>query len=319
MRAFIHTKFGPPEVLRLEDVDKPAPGAGDVLIRVHATTVSAEDPGMRASRGLNGLIRPKKQILGMYLAGTIEAIGPEVKRFSEGETVYGSAGMQLGAYAEYICLPEHAALAGMPSGVTFEQAAALPNGGLTALPFLREKANIAPGCRVLVNGASGTVGSMAVQIAESFGAEVIGVCSTENVERVRGLGAAEVIDYTQTDFSREGVHYDVIFDVAGKRTFTDVRKALAPTGIYLTTGFSPEVLLRMRRKQSEHQQQAYFMATGLRDAKDKAADLEFINKLVEGGSVRPVIDRVFPFEQLADAHRYVEAGRKKGDVVVKWV
>ncbi len=316
MKAIVYNEFGPPEVLELREVEEPAPKEDEVLIRIRATTVAAEDPAMRASPGLNGLGKPRKPILGWYLAGRIEAIGSNVEGFSISDQVFGSAGMRLGAHAEYICLPEDGALAIKPDNITYEEAAAIPNGALTALPFLRDKGKIQRGQKVLINGASGTVGTSAVQFAKYFGAEVTGVCSTTNLELVRSLGADHVIDYTQEDFTQNGETYDIIFDAVGKRSFSQCRSSLKQGGVYLTTVPTPEMLLQWLWTSLVGGKKVRFAATGLRSGSAKAKDLVFIAELVEAGKIKAVIDRRYPLEQMAEAHRYVEKGHKKGDVVI---
>ena len=316
MKAIVYTKFGPPDVLKLSEVEKPAPRNNEVLIRIYATTVAAEDPGTRSTPGLNGLRKPKKPILGWYLAGEIEAIGDEVTLFKKGDQVFGSAGMSYGTYAEYKCMSEDGALAIKPVKLTYEEAAAIPNGALTALPFLRDKGKIQRGQKVLINGASGSVGTAAVQLAKFNGAEVTGVCSTTNLELVRSLGADKVIDYTQEDFTRDGQAYDIIFDAVGKRSFSGCKDSLKPEGIYLTTVPTLAILLQMLWTSLGRNKKVRFAATGLRTANKKAKDLVFIKKLIEAGEFHPVIDRRYPLEEIAEAHRYVETGRKKGDVVI---
>ena len=316
MKAIVYEKFGPPEVLHVAEVEKPAAKDDEVLIRIYATTVAAEDPGTRSSPGLNGLFKPKNPILGWYLAGEVEAVGQNVERFREGDPVYGSAGSRLGTYAEYICLPEDAALAIKPANLTYEEAAAIPNGALTALPFLRDRGQIQSGQKALINGASGTVGISGVQFAKYYGAEVTGVCSTSNLELVKSLGADHVIDYTQEDFTRNGKIYDIIFDAVGKSSFADCKGSLRDGGVYLTTFPNPAALFGRIFPPKAGKKRASFAATGLRKGRDKAKDLEFIRELVEEGKIKAVIDRTYPMEEIVEAHRYVETGRKKGDVVI---
>ena len=317
MNAIVYTKFGPPDVLHLNEVEKPAPKDDEVLIKIFATTVAAEDPGMRAAPGLNGLGKPKKPILGFYLAGEVEAAGKEVKRFKKGDQVYGNTGLSLlGTYAEYICMPEEGALVIKPTNMTYEEAAAVPNGALTALPFLRDQGNIQSGQKVLIIGASGAVGTSAVQLARYFGAEVTGVCSTKNIELVKSLGAKTVIDYTQDDFTRSGLTYDIIFDAVGKSSFSKCKSVLSESGVYLTTVPSPAIIFQGLWTSLVGRQKVRFAATGLRPASEKMKDLIFINELIEAGKIKAVIDRCYPLEQIAEAHRYVETGRKQGNVVI---
>ncbi len=317
MKAIVYTKFGPPDVLQLKEVEKPAPKDNEVLIRIVATTVAAEDPGMRNSPGLNGLGKPKKPILGFYLSGEVEAVGKDVKRFRKGDQVYGNTGLSLlGAYAEYICMPEDGALAGKPVNMTYEEAVAVPNGALTALPFLRDKGNIQSGQKVLINGASGAVGTSAIQLARYFGAEVTGVCSTANVELVKSLGADKVIDYTKEDFTKTGQTYDIIFDTVGKSSFSRCKGLLRKSGVYLTTVPSPVIVLQMLWTSMAGSKKVRFAATGLRPASEKTKDLLFINELIEAGKYKSIIDKCYPLEQAAEAHRYVAQGHKKGNVVL---
>ena len=317
MNAIVYTKFGPPEVLQLKEVEKPAPKDDEVLIKIFATTVAAEDPGMRGSPGLNGFGKPKKPILGFYLAGEVETAGKEVKRFKKGDQVYGNTGLSLlSAYAEYICMPEGGALAKMPAKLTYEEAAAVPNGALTALPFLRDQGNIQRGQKVLIIGASGAVGTSAVQLARYFGAEVTGICSTKNIELVKTLGADQVVDYTKDDFTRSGLTYDIIFDAVGKSSFSRCKGLLSENGVYLTTVPSLAIIFQALWTSLVGSKKVKFAATGLRPASEKTKDLVFINELIEIGKIKAVIDRCYPLGQIAEAHRYVETGHKKGNVVI---
>jgi NADPH:quinone reductase-like Zn-dependent oxidoreductase len=296
MKAIVYTEFGPPDVLQLKEVEKPAPKEDEVLVRICATTVAKEDPEMRGSPGLNGLRKPKKTILGWYLAGEIEATGKNVERFSIGDQVFGSAGMRLGTHAEYICLPEDGALAIKPAKITYEEAAAIPNGALTALPFLRDNGKIQRGHKVLINGASGTVGTSAVQFAKYYGAEVTGVCSSTNLELVKSLGVDHVIDYTEEDFTQNGQTYDIIFDAVGKSSFSSCKSSLKPGGIYLTTVPTPAAMLQRLWTSMVGSKKVSFAATGLRPASAKAKDLAFISELVESGKIKAVIDRRYPLD-----------------------
>ena len=316
MKAIVYDRFGPPEVFELRELATPVPADNELLIKNHATTVAAEDPPMRAAPGLNGFTSPRTPILGFYFAGEIESVGKAVTRFKEGDHVYGSAGLRTGTYAQYLCVPENGALALKPANMTFEEAAAVPNGGLTALPFLRDKGRIQNGQSVLINGASGAVGTSAVQIARSYGADVTGVCSTANLELVASLGAGEVIDYTQHDFTQTGHAFDIIFDAVGKRSFSQCASSLNPRGVYLTTVPTPEIFLQIVRTSLLPGKKARIAFTALGPARARAKDLVVLKDLVEAGKLQAVIDRVYPLAEMAEAHRYVETGRKKGNVVV---
>ncbi|MEJ2749503.1 MAG: NAD(P)-dependent alcohol dehydrogenase [Anaerolineae bacterium] len=284
MKAIVYTKFGSPDVLELKEVAKPTPKDDEVLVKIMATTVAAEDPGMRQSPGLNGFGKPKKPILGFYLAGEVEAVGKDVTRFKIGDEVYGNTGLGLlSTYAEYICMSEDSALVHKPANISFEEATAVPNGILTALPFLRNKANIQPGQKVLINGASGAVGTAAVQLAKYFGAEVTGVCSTGNVEMVKSLGADRVIDYTQEDFTQTGHTYDIIFDAVGKSSFAQCKRLLTKNGVYLTTVPSPTIVFQTLWTSLVGGKKVRFATTGLRPSQAKMQDLQFINELIEAG------------------------------------
>lgn len=314
MKAIVYTKFGPPEVLQLQEVEKPTPKANEVLIKIYATAVTKEDPDMRASPGFNGFLKPRNPILGQELAGEVEAIGRGVTRFKPGDQVFGID--SFGAYAEYKCMPENGALAIKPANLSYEEAASVPNGALTALPFLRDKGKIQSGQTVLIYGASGSVGAAAVQLAKYYRAAVTGVCSTSNLEWVKSLGADQVIDYTQEDFTENGKTYDIIFDTVGKRSFSECKGSLTDKGIYLATVPTPVMMLQALWSAKGGRKKVKFAATGLRPASAKSKDLVFLTELIEAGKIKPVIDRCYPLEQMAEAHRYVEQGHKKGNVVI---
>lgn len=321
MKAIVAAGYGSPDVLRLQEVEKPVPGDDEILVKVRATTVNAGDSRMRSfnvppmfwlpARMTLGFRKPRQPIYGMELAGDVEAVGKNVRRFKPGDAVFASTlDQNFGAHAEYKCLSADGAVATKPPRMSYEDATTLPIGANTALYFLRA-ANIQPGQKVLVNGASGSVGSFAVQIARSYGAEVTAVCSTQNVALVRSLGADRVIDYTQTDFTKTGETWDVIFDAVGKTTFSQGERALKPGGYYLHTAMAGGAILG----------RWYAMRTGKHvvsgTAATRAEVLEALKELSEEGHLKPVIDRCFPLAEVAAAHRYVDTGRKKGSVVIR--
>ena len=314
MKAIVYTKFGPPEVLHLQEMEKPAPKDNEVMIKIHATTVVKEDPDMRASPGFNGFLKPRNPILGQELAGEIETIGKDVTRFKPGDRIFGFD--MFGAYAEYKCMPENGALAIKPVNLSYEEAASIPNGALTALAFLRDKANIQSGQTALIYGASGSVGIAAVQLAKYYGAEVTGVCSSANLEWVKSLGADHVIDYTKGNFTENGKTYDIIFDTVGKRSFSECKDSLTEVGNYLATVPAPAIMLQALWTAKRGGKKVKFLAAGLRSSSEKATDLVFLTELIEVGKIKAAIDRCYPLEQIVEAHRYVEQGHKKGNVVI---
>ena len=314
MKAIVYTKFGPPEVLHLQEMEKPAPKDNEVMIKIHATTVVKEDPDMRASPGFNGFLKPRNPILGQELAGEIETIGKDVTRFKPGDRIFGFD--MFGAYAEYKCMPENGALAIKPVNLSYEEAASIPNGTLTALAFLRDKANIQSGQTALIYGASGSVGIAAVQLAKYYGAEVTGVCSSANLEWVKSLGADHVIDYTKGNFTENGKTYDIIFDTVGKRSFSECKDSLTEVGNYLATVPTPAIMLQALWTAKRGGKKVKFLAAGLRSSSEKATDLVFLTELIEVGKIKAAIDRCYPLEQIVEAHRYVEQGHKKGNVVI---
>ncbi|MBW4462309.1 MAG: NAD(P)-dependent alcohol dehydrogenase [Nodosilinea sp. WJT8-NPBG4] len=318
MKAIVCTKYGSPEVLKLKEVEKPNPKDNEVLIKIYATTVTSADLRIRKAdpfgvRLFYGLKKPRKNtILGSELAGEIEAIGRNVKQFNIGDQVFAGAGTSLGANAEYICLPEEGAVVLKPSNMTYEEAAAIPFGSTTALVFLKNKGNIQSGQKVLIYGASGSLGTAAVQLAKAFGTEVTGVCSTAKLDLVKSLGADEVIDYTSEDFTQSGKTYDIIFDTIGKSSFSGCLKSLKQNGIYLRAVHMdlPSVLRGIWVSKTTSKKVIGGMAI------ERKADLVFLKELIEAGKIKPAIDKCYSLDQTADAHRYVEQGHKRGNVVI---
>jgi len=325
MKAIVWTKYGPPDVLQLKEVEKPTPKDNEVLIRIVATTVTAGDCELRSlkfpiflklvMRLWRGLIKPKEtSILGTELAGEVEAVGKDVKLFNEGDQVFGSAGVNFGANAEYICLPEkpgemEGGVAIKPVNMTYEEAAAVPFGGRDALHFLR-KGNIHSGQKILINGAGGSIGTFAIQLAKYFGAEVTAVDSTAKLDMLRSIGADQVIDYTQEDFTEKGEIYDVIFDVVGKISFSRSDKALKQNGTYLLANPMSQMVGGLWTNLTSSKKVIMEAASGTIE------DLVFLRELIEAGKIKSVIDRTYPLAQIAEAHSYVETGQKKGNVVI---
>ncbi len=328
MKAIILTKYGPPDVLQLKEVAKPAPKDNEVLIRIRATPVNFGDTFARNFKEISprefnmpflfwlfakisiGFSKPKVTILGSEFAGEIEAIGKDVQRFKPGDQVFGYLGMRMGTYAEYLCMPETGLVAIKPANMTHEEAATVPYGAITALNLLRNVA-IQSGQKVLINGASGGIGSAAVQLAKYYGAEVTGVCGTPRLGFVKSLGADKVIDYTQEDFTQNGETYDLIFDILGKSSFSRCRSSLKPNGIQLFASFKMKQLFQMLWTSIIGGQKVICALST-----EKTEDIVFIKELVEAGKIKAIIDRCYPLEQAAEAHRYVETGLKKGSVVI---
>ena len=322
MKAMVWTAFGPPDVLQLQEVEKPVPKDNEILVRIYATTASAGDCEMRRME-INpafyrlpmrihvGFFRPTKiTILGQDLAGEIEAVGRAVKRFQAGDQVFASTSWRFGTYAQYTCLPEGGLVATKPANMTYEQAAAVPLGGLEALCFLR-MGGVQSGDRGVINGAGGTIGTFAVQVAKYFGAEVTGVDHTTKLDMLRSIGADQVVDYTREDFTRRGEHYELIVDVVGKASFSGAVRSLVPGGRYLIANAGPSQMVRGRWVSRMSSKEVIVGA-----AYPKMEDLVFLRELIEAGKIKTVIDRTYPLEQVPEAHRYVETGQKKGHVVI---
>lgn len=318
MKAIVCTRYGSPDVMQLKEVEKPTPKENEVLIKIYATTVTSADLRIRKAdpfpiRFFYGFKRPRgNAILGSELAGEIEAVGKNVKQFKVGDSVFAGAGIKLGANAEYICLIEDGAIARKPTNMTYEEAAAIPFGATTSLFFLRDKGKIQSGQQVLVYGASGSLGVAAVQLAKFFGAQVTGVCSTAKLELVKSLGADDVIDYTKEDFTQSGKSYDIIFDTSGKSPFSGCLNSLKDDGSYLrAVHINPSPLLRGLWISMTNSKKV-MGGTAI----ERKEDLIFLKELIEKGKMKAVIDRLYPLEQTAEAHRYVEQGHKKGNVVI---
>jgi NADPH:quinone reductase-like Zn-dependent oxidoreductase len=318
MKAIVYTKYGPPEVLQLKELEKPAPKDNEVLIKIHATTVNRTDCGFRKPeypviiRLINGLFKPKKMILGSELAGEIEAIGKDVKTFKPGDPVFGLSTYNFGTHAEYICIPENGSIAIKPGNMSYEEAAAVCDGLFLAKNLI-QNINFKETKKILINGASGSIGSACVQLAKYYGAEITAVCNTINFELVKSLGANEVIDYTKEDFTKNGQLYDVVIDAVGKSSFFHCKKILKPKGIYLSTelGFlAQNIFLALLTPIFGGKKVMFPIPT------DSKKDIEFFKELIESGKYKAVIDRTYPLDQIIEAHKYVEKGQKTGNVVI---
>ena len=321
MKAVVYSKYGSPEVLHLKEIEKPIPKENEVLIKIHTTTVTATDCVFRRgepkfSRLFTGLTKPKNQVLGSEFVGEVEAVGSKIKSFKVRDKVYGTT-PGAGSYQEYISLVEEkSTLAKMPSNKSYEEAIPCCDGFLTALPFLRDKGKIKKGNNVLIIGASGSVGSAAVQLADYFGAEVTGVCSTSSVDLVKSIGADKVIDYTKDDFTKNGETYDIIFDLVGKTSFSECKNSLKQNGKILQAAVTLKVFPSVLWTSIFSAKKSLIMATGLRHPTERTKDLDFITELVQSGKIKSVIDKIFQLQEITEAHRYVDTGHKKGNVVV---
>lgn len=317
MKAIIYTEYGPPEVLQLKEVEKPIPKDNEVLIKIHATTVNRTDCGFRKPeylivRFFSGFFRPKKTILGSELAGEIEAVGKEVKTFKPGDQVFGLSTWKFGTHSEFICVSEKSSITTKPVNMSYDEAAAVCDGAFLALANIR-KIDFKKAPKILINGASGSIGTAAVQLAKYYGAEITAVCTTKNFELLKSLGAGEVIDYTKEDFTKNGQLYDVVFDAVGKSSFFRCKKILKPRGIYFSTelGYLSQNIFLTLLTPIFGGRKVLFPIP-----KDRKEDIIFFKELIESGKYKAVIDRRYPLEQIVEAHRYVETGQKTGNVVI---
>jgi NADPH:quinone reductase-like Zn-dependent oxidoreductase len=322
MKAVVYDRYGPPDVLRLEDVDRPVPKEDEVLVKVRATTVTRSDVHTReanrssgramtlVSRLISGVRGPRQRILGREFAGEVEAVGAAVSEFAVGDRVFGLSGLTFGAHAEFMCMRESARIAHMPAGMSFEEAAPICDGALNALMCLKQ-ADLRKGRRILIYGASGAIGTAGVQLARYFGADVTAVCNTKNLELVKSLGADRVIDYTTEDFTKNGQTYDVIFDAVGKHSFRRCRGSLEPGGVYLPTDGPVNILLALMPSRKGAKRVVFQLPP-----RQPKKDVLFLKELVEAGRFRPVIDRCYPLEDVIEATRYVETQQKTGNVVL---
>ncbi|KAA2217223.1 NAD(P)-dependent alcohol dehydrogenase [Maribacter flavus] len=323
MKAIVFKRYGEPEVLQIEEIKKPVPKNNEVLIRIFATSVTAEDPKMRGFNhppllklpvGLMfGFKKPKNPVLGIEFSGTIEAIGKEVKKYKIGDEVFGYTGLSFGAYAEYKCMPENGLIHYIPENLSFEESACMVNGPLSALAYMKKKGNIKQGDKILIYGASGSVGTAAVQLAKYFGAHVTGVCSTKNIELVSSIGADIVIDYTCQDFTQTEEKYDLLFDTVGKTSMKECLKLLRPKGRYLLTEFGFSHILASIFTSLFKSKKVIVASSNFYW---KIEDLELFREIAEKGYFKPVIDKTFPLERIIEAHKYVELGHKAGNVAI---
>jgi NADPH:quinone reductase-like Zn-dependent oxidoreductase len=318
MKAVVYTRYGPPEVLQLKEIEKPTPKGDEVLIKVHATTVNRTDCGFRKPeygfiiRLINGLFRPRKRILGSEFAGEIEAIGKDVKTFQRGDQVFGLSAGNFGAHAEYICIPEKGSIAIKPTNMSYEEAAAVCDGLMLAMTYIR-KIDFLKSKGILINGASGSIGSACVQLAKYYGARITAVCNTKNIELMKSLGAEKIIDYTKDDFTRDDQIYDVVIDAVGKSSYFRCKKLLKPGGVYFSTdlGFLAQNIFLALWTPIFCSKKAKFPIP-----KVSKRDIEFFKDLIEAGKYKTVIDRRYPLEQIIEATKYVETGQKTGNVVI---
>ncbi len=321
MKAVLVTRYGKSDVLSIKEVKTPSPKNNEVLIKIYSAALNSTDPVFRKgkpyiSRIFTGLLKPKYSIPGDVLAGEVISRGNDVSKFEIGDRVYGYTTETLGAHAEYKCLPESAPIIKIPANIKYDEAAGIVDGGHTALVFLKEMGRIASQQKILIYGASGSVGTAAIQIAISCGAEVTGVCSTKNIEMIKSLGVKKVIDYTKNDFTQEDKKYDIIFDTVAKKSLSQCKSSLTKNGIYLTTYPKIEVLLKGLFQSKSKGKRAFFIAAGMKPATEKIKNLRSISELMKNGKIKVVIGKRFPMEEIAEAHEYVETGHKKGNAII---
>ena len=323
MRAVIVEKYGNPEVLQIQKIEKPLPKSNEVLIKIKATSITAASGFMREGkpylgRLFLGLTRPKVKTPGTDLSGIIEAIGSDVKNFNVGEEVIAETGINCGTYAEYICLSFDELIVKKPNNVSHEEATGIIDGACTALAFLSEQVKIKKGQKILINGASGSIGTAAIQLAKQFGAEVTGICSAKNKALVKDIGADKVLDYKKRELQKSYELFDVIFDTVGKLSYSNAKKNLKPNGVYLTPVMDFSTLLSLLFVSPFSKKKLKFCATGMRKQELRMKDLIQVKDLIKEEKISPVMDRVYPFEQIQEAHSYVDTGRKRGNVVVRF-
>jgi len=321
LKVVILTKYGAPDVLQVNEISTPKPDDHQVLIKIYATTVTAVDTTFRKgneffARLATGIIKPRIRILGTEFSGVIESVGKKVTLFKQGDPVFGDSGTHYGTYAEFICMSEKDIILRKPENLSYEEATAIPYGALTALPFLRDSGNIQKGQQVLIIGTAGNVGIFAVQLARYYGADVTGVCSHTKSELVMSLGAKRVIDYTKEDFLKRAEPYDIIFDTIGKYSFPQCKHLLNPKGIYLTTVLGFPILLHMMQTSLFSGKKAKLSLTGMRSTEDRFRDLNFITDLIKQKQLKPIIDKTYPFEEISEAHKYVDLGHKTGSLII---
>ena len=321
MKTIITTKYGSPDVLKLTEAAKPVPKADEILIKIEASSVTAADSMMRKGepyfgRLFIGLTKPKNPVPGTGFAGIVEDKGKEVKNFKIGEAVFGEIVLGPGTNCEYVCVPQHGVVLSKPSNISFEEAAPVCDGALTSMSFLKDIGNIKPGQKILINGASGSLGSAAVQLAKEFGAEVTGVCSTSNIDLVKDFGADHVIDYTKIDFTKESARYDIIYDTVGTLSFSNCKKALTSEGLFMSPVLGMNLLFHMIRTGISGSKKAKFSATGLRPVAELNILFKALKELLQKGALKTYIDKSYPLEEVSNAHQYVDSGHKKGNVVL---